>query len=273
MKKSRSLLRKLAAYFYAALWENRCRVCGDPCPPGDAITLCPKCAEELRPIREGFCPCCGQILKKTDKRRFFCPDCLFDPPPWQEIHLFGAYKNLLRDLLIDFKFRGNLASGHLVGALLARSMPDSFRNAPHILVPMPLSRERLQERGFNQVLELARPVIRRFSFPLATDILTRVKNTAPQSSLKGGERRANITGAFSVAPDKVAGKHIILMDDVMTTGCTLREAAKVLLAAGAASICVLIAARTPQPESGLQNSRSDSTSENPLPVTDKIEPK
>lgn len=244
MKRLFSGTRALAARLYTVLWENRCRVCGTPCPPGKAIPLCPKCAEELKPLEEGFCPCCGQILAKKDNRRFFCHTCLVNPPPWQEIHLFGVYEKLLRTLLIQFKFQENLAAGHLVGMLLARSMPDSFYGTPYILVPIPLSRERLLERGFNQVLEMARPVAKRFSFPIEPRALTRVRNTLPQSTLGSDERRANIFGAFSAAPDKVNGKHIILVDDVMTTGNTLREAAKILFLAGAASICVLIAART-----------------------------
>lgn len=247
IQKGRSFLRALAEHLYLTLWEKRCRVCGTPCPPKDSITLCPKCAAALAPFQGGFCPCCGQIRKTKDKRRFFCHDCLVDPPPWQEIHFFGLYESLLKNLLVDFKFHGNLAAGQLIGELLARSMPESFHNAPHILVPMPLSRKRLLERGFNQVLEMARPVVRRFSFPLVMDGLIRIHDTVQQCGLSKIQRRINTTGVFAAASDKISGKHIILMDDIMTTGSTLRQAAQALLEAGASGICVLIAARTPKP--------------------------
>lgn len=246
MKNACTFFRSLTRRIHSILWEQRCRVCGIPCPPGNALPLCPDCAQALAPLQKSFCPCCGQILEKTDKRRFFCRECLLDPPPWQEIHLLGAYEHLLRELLIDCKFHGNLAAAHLVGTLLARSMPKSFHDAPHILVPVPLSEKRLQERGFNQVLELARPVARRFSFPLVPEALSRTKETRPQSKLSKRERRINVRGAFAAIPENVAQKHIILMDDVMSTGSTLRQAALTLFEAGAASICVLIAARTPK---------------------------
>ena len=242
-----SAIYSLAGRLYAILWESRCRVCGTPCPPKDAIPLCPECAAELKPIQDAFCPGCGEIFKKKDTRRFFCDNCLHNPPPWREIHFFGIYDHLLRDILIDFKYHENLAAGNLIGSLLAQSMPDSFYAAPHILAPIPLSKKRLLKKGFNQALELARPIARRFAIPLIPDALIRTRETRPQNTLNSYDRYANIAGSFAAVPQKVAGKHIILVDDVMTTGHTMREAAHVLLRAHAASIRVLVAARTPKP--------------------------
>ena len=253
LKRAGLFLCAFAKRLYAILGEKRCRVCGAPCPPGDAIPLCPECAAGLTPVPYDFCPCCGQRVRKNDARRFFCRDCLLHPPPWQEIHFFGPYERILRELLVCFKFSGDLAAGQLVGMLLAQSMPESFYGSPHILVPIPLSKKRLRERGFNQALELARPVVRRFSFPLVPKALTRIRDTLPQRILDSGERRINVAGAFAADADAVAGKHVLLLDDVMTTGATMREAAATLLAGGAASIGVLLATRTLKNETGHAN--------------------
>ena len=117
------------------------------------------------------------------------------------------------------------------------------------LVPIPLSGPRLAERGFNQSLQLARGMRAHAPGtcpPIRTDWLLRVRDTARQSSLPRAQRQKNLRGAFSVpAPDRVAGQHLALVDDVMTSGNTLNEAAQTLLAAGAASVMALVVARTP----------------------------
>ena len=117
------------------------------------------------------------------------------------------------------------------------------------LVPIPLSGPRLAERGFNQSLQLARGMCAHAPGacpPIRTDWLLRVRDTARQSSLPRAQRQKNLRGAFSVPnPDRVAGQHLALVDDVMTSGNTLNEAARTLLAAGAASVLALVVARTP----------------------------
>ena len=117
------------------------------------------------------------------------------------------------------------------------------------LVPIPLSGPRLAERGFNQSLQLARGMRAHAPSacpPIRTDWLLRVRNTARQSSLPRAQRQKNLRGAFSVPdPKRVAGQHLALVDDVMTSGNTLNEAAQTLLAAGAASVMALVVARTP----------------------------
>lgn len=248
MKFSMPRFPALMAFLRRNLCESRCEVCGTVCHGSrQDVNLCAQCAHALKALEKGsFCPWCGQILPRKDARRFLCEDCALNPPPWEEIHLLGSYENILRDLLIAFKFHSSLAAGHLVGTLLARSMPENFQSTPFLLVPVPLSTERLQERGFNQSLELARPVAQKFSFEIAVNALTRRRHTTAQHELSFQKRRRNIQGAFRAFPDKIKNRHIMLCDDIMTTGSTMREAAKTLHDAGAKSISVLIAARTPK---------------------------
>lgn len=140
-----------------------------------------------------------------------------------------------------FKFRGDLAAGALLSALWLRAVaPDPL---PAAIVPVPLSRERLRERGFNQALELARPIARALERPLLPRLLIRARHTIAQSSLGRRERLRNVRGAFALAPGQKPPLHVALLDDVLTTGATLRECAKVLRRAGATTIEVWAIAR------------------------------
>jgi ComF family protein len=150
-------------------------------------------------------------------------------------------------LITQFKFYNDAAwARHF--ALLMQSAPfadDALRHAD-ILIPIPLSKQRLAERGFNQSLMLARHLSKAKT---QSQTLLRMINTAPQSSLKRKERLTNLTGAFVVAPLMAAplrGQNILLIDDVMTSGSTLNFAARVLKQAGAAHVGALVLAKTPE---------------------------
>ena len=113
-----------------------------------------------------------------------------------------------------------------------------------IIIPLPLHIRRLYERGYNQSYLLAREIGSTFSKEVVTDLLIKIKNTKPQSSLSGRERRINLKNAFAVHdPEKIAGKNILLIDDIMTTGTTLTEASKVLIKAKVKSVACAVAAR------------------------------
>lgn len=153
--------------------------------------------------------------------------------------MLGPYRGALRELLLRAKFHGDAASLHGLGTLLA-PLALSFPPA-HALVPMPLHPARLRERGFNQCQELCRPVAAALDIPLAPDLLVREVNTAHQRGLNATARRQNLRGAFAASP-QVDGMRLILVDDVCTTGTTLRQAVQTLLRAGAV-VDVLVAGR------------------------------
>jgi ComF family protein len=153
------------------------------------------------------------------------------------------------DLVGDFKFKGDVA----LARLLAQQLADALRQAPQALevdlvLPVPLSAARLQERGFNQSWELARRLGQIFGLTCHADLLQRPVDTAHQVDLSLQERDRNLRGAFMVTPgqhQKIAGRRVAVVDDVMTTGATLREATRTLLRAGAFSVDVWTVARTP----------------------------
>jgi ComF family protein len=144
-------------------------------------------------------------------------------------------------LLHSLKYQGNLAMASVLADLLtARIDPDAL---PDFIVPMPLHPARLRERGFNQALEIARRVSRKSGIPLLPGICRRIKDTPSQTGLPWKEREKNIRNAFSCEAD-LRGKHVAMLDDVMTTGATLNELAKALRKSGAAHVSGWVVART-----------------------------
>jgi ComF family protein len=142
-----------------------------------------------------------------------------------------------------FKFHHDLAAGRLLSQLMLEACAAAPR--PDALVPVPLHRSRLRSRGYDQALELARPLARALALPLRTNLLARARATSAQSSLHALQRHRNLRGAFAAAPGRQPPAHVALIDDVMTTGATLHAAAHALRAAGVARVDAWVCARTP----------------------------
>lgn len=171
-----------------------------------------------------------------------CGACLRRPPPQALTRAAFVYRPPLDRLLPRAKFHGDLASARVLARLMARELADAER--PQALVPVPLHRDRLRRRGYDQALELARPLARALALPLRDDLLHRVRATAPQSRLASPQRRRNLRGAFAVRAAELPS-HIALVDDVMTTGATVEAAATALRRAGVARVDVWVCARVP----------------------------
>ena len=172
-----------------------------------------------------------------------CGECIAKLPPWQDFLFFGIHEDLLRELILRVKFGGSLAVLDALGHLLAELCAEHYAAAPlpDIIVPLPLHASRLRQRGFDQCSEMAKLVSRRLGKPVC-HALTKVVASPAQSTLTREERR-NLRQPFRCAKD-VGGLHILLLDDVCTTGATLDRAARCLLAAGAARVDVVVLART-----------------------------
>lgn len=252
------LLRRAAGRF---AWGNaRCRACAEIAFPdrrktrhGRESSLCASCAALLVPRLAGYCPSCGQLFPNADLPPALCADCLRHPPPWSGFYFYGGYEHLTRELFTAFKFHGDLPAGRLLARLLSQRIApllsadlalagDTQETA--LLVPVPVHKQRLQERGFNQSLLLAKPLAGSLRLPLAPQALWRTRLDPPQSSLDRKARLAGPKGAFD-AHGLVKGRRVVLLDDVMTTGATLREATRILLARGAVDVSVVVLARTP----------------------------
>lgn len=206
----------------------------------------------LAPRLGGYCPWCGLLAMDATTPPAVCPDCRRGGHSWDGFAFHAPYEGLLREMLLAFKFHGRLGQGRVLAGLAvdawlraaARTGPGSMDPAgPDMLVPVPLHPRRLAWRGFNQSLELARDLSGRLARPLVRNALIRIRDTTPQSLLPGSRRLGNILGAFEADPAIVAGRTILLVDDVMTTGATVETAARALRLAGAVRVDVLVVAR------------------------------
>lgn len=206
--------------------------------------LCAGCWAALPRLRPPFCARCGRPLPGLPPAEV-CEACRRAPPPFAYARAVAAYRDGMREAIHQLKFRGRVALARPLGDLLAEEGGAGVPvEAIDGIVPVPLHPRRLAERGFNQAELLAARLARRWRRPLLTRLLVRTRPTRPQSELDEAERRRNVTGAFRARdPAAAAGRHLLVVDDVLTTGSTLGECSRVLLAAGARAVGVLALAR------------------------------
>ena len=221
----------------ARLCPPRCLVCREATAAG--ADLCRACREAL-PWNDRACLRCALPLPGDDA---LCGACLRRPPPLLAAHAAFVYGFPLDRLLPRFKFHRDLAAGRVLAGAMAERFGALPR--PDALVAIPLHRARLRQRGYDQALELARPLARALDLPLMSDVLQRARATAPQSRLDAGQRRRNLRNAFSASVRAELPAHVVLVDDVMTTGATLHAAANALRRAGVARVDAWVCARVP----------------------------
>ena len=224
----------------ARLCPPRCLACGEAAAPG--TDLCPACAAGL-PWNTAACPRCAVPLPDASSPVPPCGACQRRPPPLDAAHAAFVYRAPLDRLLPRFKFHRDLAAGRL----LAEAMAARFAGLPQpdAVMPVPLHCARLRRRGYDQALELARPLARALRLPLLDGALVRARATAPQSELDAAARRHNLRDAFALRTDARLPARVALIDDVMTTGATLHAAARILRRAGVTRIEAWVCARVP----------------------------
>ncbi len=170
-----------------------------------------------------------------------CRLCRSGLTEFDALYCVGAYEGRLRELIHLFKYTPMERLSRPLGAFLRTGLPSEATF--DLIVPMPLHRKKQRERGFNQAALLAQEVARVASLPLELAV-TRSRDTAPQSGLTGNQRRKNVRDAFAVKdPARIAGKRILLVDDVVTTGASANSCALALKQAGASFVAVLALAR------------------------------
>ncbi len=225
---------RLAAW----LWPPSCLLCGEAATGGR--DLCRGCVVSL-PWNRSACLRCALPLPTPAPA---CGDCLQYPPPLDQTHAALVYGFPVDKLQPRLKFHADLACGRLLSQLMIEAFTGLPR--PQALIPLPLHRARLRSRGYDQALELARPLSRAFGIPLIDGILMRQRATAPQSLLDAAARKRNLRGAFVVKKALATSlDHVVLIDDVMTTGATLHAAAKALRRAGVKRVDAWVCARVP----------------------------
>ncbi len=218
-----------------AVFPPRCLLCA---ARGDADRdLCAGCAAELPRNRV----CCARCALPLKSAAALCGECIKREPPFASTFAPFEYAHPLDLLLVRLKFSRSLAAGRVLGQLALDAFAEDKVATPQAIVPVPLHRDRLRERGYNQALELARAFSDALGVPVR-EILVRRRATAAQSDLDAAARRRNVRGAFDVIGDDLP-VHVALIDDVMTTGTTIRECARVLRRAGVERVDVWVLAR------------------------------
>ena len=237
-----ALIRGLARRGAGLLAPPTCCLCGGPgqAVPGSAwgLDLCVHC-EAACPTLPKACPRCA-LPRPGDGASGPCADCTVQPPPFDATWAPFAYGPPVDALVRELKFHNALPHARVLGMLIAaRRRPAG--ELPDAVIPVPLSRARFAERGFNQATEIARHAARHLGLPLRTGLLRRTRDTRAQTGLGAADRRANLRDAFRVVGPPPA--RVALVDDVLTTGSTAAEAARALKTAGAARVELWVAAR------------------------------
>jgi ComF family protein len=191
-------------------------------------------------MASAHCPVCA-IPDPTGET---CGRCLSKPPHFDRVVAAFTYEFPATVLIQELKYRGNLACARPLAAGLCDALDTE--PYPDLIMPMPLGRNRLADRGFNQAMELARRLAAEFGVDVAADVCRRTRESTPQAALPWKQRATNIRNAF-VCDFDVEGKSVAVVDDVLTTGATLNELALTLKRAGAREVIGWIAARTPAP--------------------------
>lgn len=220
------------------LFPATCRLCCSV--TGTASSVCQPCYSELPWISRGGQTCDIPLVEENWLTQY--APCPHPPPALDRCRAVFDYCAPVDQWICGLKFQGDLTLAKLLGQLLAERVPHGQNS---LLVPVPLHPRRLRERGFNQALEIARP-LRRRGYRIDPHCCSRTRYTPPQSALPAKTRRHNLRDAFRVQ-HRVAGKKIILIDDVFTTGSTLNTLATCLREAGAVRVEAWVIARTPEP--------------------------
>jgi ComF family protein len=223
-----------------------CPVCRARLGDGRRDPLCGVCWLGIARLGPPCCDRCGTAVGALDSPAAepggVCGRCRVEPPAWDWARAGAAYEGPIREAIHAFKFEGKPALARPLATLLLEQWGADLPAGLDALVPVPLARARQRERGFNQAGLLAERLGAALGVPVRSRWLARARATGPQTDLGAVERRANVRGAFA-ASTAVAGRHLVVVDDVLTTGATAAECARALRAAGARRVGVLTVAR------------------------------
>ncbi|CAN5366280.1 ComF family protein [soil metagenome] len=233
-------LRKTYWQCYHWLFPFTCVICADPTQRN--LDLCLPCEQELPRINNACCHC---ALPLTNTDMTICGACLASPPPYDRTLALCYYQQPLERLIINLKFHQRLLYAKVLGTLMTEYLIEFYADTalPECIIPVPLHQRRLRERGYNQALEIARPIHKYLKIPIDTHHCQRLRPTQAQSGLHAKQRQDNVFQAFTVATN-FKPRHVAIIDDVVTTGHTVAELSRVLRLAGVEQIDVWCCART-----------------------------
>ena len=226
------------------LFPASCLACGQPPEQGNDVMFCRGCLSEVKLISEPLCTCCGRPFHKATGGDRLCGLCLTGHYHFDLARALVRYQPPITTIISSFKYHGQTTSLKSFQAIQQQLPGLTQLNQPDLIIPVPLHLKRLQQRGFNQALLLARAFYQNQHQLIDFRVLERHRYTEPQTGLSGKVRRKNLKNAFRVKDEEIVkGKRVVLVDDVFTTGTTVNECAKVLKKAGAKEVLVLTMAR------------------------------
>ena len=237
-----------------------CLLCGGTASPLHDLALCDACIADLPVLGETCLRCANPLEPHRDKLGEFlyqpallqtrqCGQCLSHPPHFDHTVAFFPYTTPFNHFIQSVKFKGKLATARLLGKLFAQQLAnciDLQDNKPDGILPVPLHPSRQRERGYNQALEIALPVAKHLRIPILNNLASRIKATPAQTSLSLQQRKQNLQRAF-VIHREVREQHIVIIDDVMTSGTTVNTLAQNLKQAGARQVSVWCLSRAEPP--------------------------
>jgi ComF family protein len=254
---------------FATLFPGNCRLCNAPLIKISRLPVCDECLAAIHPISGGTCVVCGERIVSpyasphvspyvlssaaaSAENQPRCGICRRLEPPFVRATAYGSYESGLRELIHLLKYEEVRSAANVLGRMLSEAIADltpALGDAPVCMVPVPLHRTKLRQRGFNQSELIARAALKlnpaNGQLMLNANVLVRQRPTESQIGLTRHQRRENMRGAFSVAqPSQIAGREVLLVDDVFTTGTTVSECARVLRRNGASKVWVATVART-----------------------------
>ncbi|HEV2401955.1 MAG TPA: ComF family protein [Candidatus Sulfotelmatobacter sp.] len=250
-------MRRAGEGLFSVLFPSDCRICGLPLLNISRLPVCPDCLATIEPIHGKLCSVCGErVLSaysvRDDDGMLRCPVCRRIDRPFARAVAYGSYDGTLRELVHLLKFNGVRPAATVLGRMLAEALAalkPELHQTSVLLIPVPLFKGKLRQRGFNQAELIARSALKssalRDRFELAPDLLIRARDTHSQIGLTSHQRRENLRGAFKlVNPEQLKRREVVLVDDVYTTGTTAAECARVIERAGASKVWVATVART-----------------------------
>lgn len=248
LKRSIELISGLSQLMLDICFPPHCPSCDEPVDAEG--NMCAMCFSQLQHIAPPHCDCCGMPFavhiaddNADDNTATFCAACLSQPRTYDSARAVWVYNHISSQLITRLKFGDHATSLPRYAKLMAQRTTPAMRMTD-VIIPVPLHWRRLMLRRYNQSALLAYCLAKELQQPVLANCLVRVRATIPQTRLKGPARVQNVKNAFAVKSTDIAHKHILLIDDVMTTGATINACTKALKSAGAASVHVLTLART-----------------------------
>jgi len=237
------MLQKLVNELADIVYPKVCLACRSKIVDGSIDGLiCAQCWARIKKTVPPFCVACGRHLEKISVNKNICVPCLKMRLHFDRAYSPCSYEGVIQKLIQEFKYKGKRRLGLPLSKLMVQFIKE-YKLPMDIIdyvIPVPLHNTRLREREFNQAETLCRHICLEFSKSTPPGILQRIRNTRTQTELEPGERQENVSGSFSVARSGIVkGKHILLVDDVLTTGATCSEAARALKNSGAGIVFAL----------------------------------